>query len=279
MVSLSGATAPCILTTTRGVARCPGCSLPMPFRNSDPPYETGMEHDPVGWPQQIDAVDQLPTSARRLRIVPPSDDAVAPDTLLPRTVSDDELIAALVAGEVAALAALYERHAHLVFAMLVRIVRDRAAAEDLLQEAFLRAWLHAHVFDEGRGTVRGWLHSIAHNLALNELRRQRRRPHASRRATPDDADEEDAGLGAAAGDPAVDAWCAIRDDGLADVLARLPPAQRDVLTLYAAGFSQSEIAAELDQPLGTVKSRMRRALCFLREVLPTVGIDAGWRAD
>jgi RNA polymerase sigma-70 factor (ECF subfamily) len=195
------------------------------------------------------------------------------------SVTDDELIAALVAGEVEALAALYERHAHLVFSMVMRIVRDRAAAEDLLQEAFIRAWEHAHVFDESRGSVRSWLHCIAHNLALNELRRQRRRPQAARRTSTDGAEEDDPGTGSVVADPATDAWCAIRDGGLADVLAQLPPNQRDVLKLYAAGFSQSEIAAELDQPLGTIKSRMRRALGFLREALPTVGIDSGWRAD
>jgi RNA polymerase sigma-70 factor (ECF subfamily) len=217
-----------------------------------------------------------------LRIVPPAAGAppgATPEPLSPSFVSDDELIAALAAGELAALSILYERHARVVFAMLVRIVNDRSAAEDLLQEAFIRAWQHAHAFDETRGTARGWLHSIAHNLALNELRRLRRRPQQRQRSTADDTDEEDAALGAASGDPAVDAWCAIRDDRLALALAQLPPVQQDVLTLYAAGFSQSEIAVKLGQPLGTVKSRMRRALCHLREALPTVGVDAGWRAD
>jgi len=77
----------------------------------------------------------------------------------------------------------------------------------------------------------------------------------------------------------VDAWCAVRDAELAYALDQLPPLQRAVLMLYAQGFSQSEIAAQLGEPLGTVKSRMRRALCRLREALPTLGIDAGWRGD
>jgi RNA polymerase sigma-70 factor (ECF subfamily) len=214
--------------------------------------------------------------------VSPGDDALPeelPGTLSPDIISDDELIAALVAGEVAALAALYERHAHLVYAMLVRVVRDRDVAEDLLQEAFLRAWQHAHIFDETRGTARGWLARIAHNLALNELRRQRRRPQAQRRPASADVDDDDTAVSATGSDPADDAWCAIRDDGLAQALSELPAGQQAVLTLYAAGFSQSEIATQLDQPLGTVKSRMRRALGHLRQALPTVGIDAGWRAD
>jgi RNA polymerase sigma-70 factor (ECF subfamily) len=245
-----------------------------------------VERRRTDWLQQPDDManapaQEAPPEARRLRLLTPSADSqpqVASATLYADTVSDDELIAALVAGEVAALSALYERHAQLVFSMLVRIVSDRSAAEDLLQEAFLRAWQHAHTFDENRGTVRGWLVRIAHNLALNELRRQRRRPYTHRRASSDDGDEEDAGPGAGP-DPAVDAWCTIRDDGLAQALSRLPPGQRAVLTLYAAGFSQSEIATNLGQPLGTVKSRMRRALFHLREALAMVGIDAGWRAD
>jgi RNA polymerase sigma-70 factor (ECF subfamily) len=246
----------------------------------------GVEHRRTDWLQQPDDTANAPTQdappeARRLRLVTPSADSqseVASATLYAETVSDDELIAALVAGEVAALAALYARHAQLVFSMLMRIVGDRSAAEDLLQEAFLRAWQHAHTFDENRGTVRGWLVRIAHNLALNELRRQRRRPHTHRRASSDEADDEVAGSGAGP-DPAVDAWCSIRDDGLAQALSQLPPAQRAVLSLYAAGFSQSEIATNLGQPLGTVKSRMRRALFHLREALAVVGIDSGWRPD
>ena len=83
----------------------------------------------------------------------------------------------------------------------------------------------------------------------------------------------------AAPDPAVDAWCAVRDAELAHALDQLPPGQRAVLMLYAEGHSQSEIAAKLGEPLGTVKSRMRRALYHLREALSSLGIDAGWRGD
>lgn len=224
------------------------------------------------------------TAAPRFRIVTPGEDgdeapasAPLPDDVVP----DDALLAAIVAGETAALGALYDRHSHVVFALLVRIVRVHYTAEDLLQEVFLRAWQQAHVFDETRGTVRSWLLSIAHNLALNELRRLRRRPQVDVPAATGDRDGDDAyeGLVDPASDPAADAWCALRDAQMARVLAQLPPSQREVLTLYAAGFSQSEIAARLGEPLGTIKSRMRRALCHLRDALPAVGIDAGWPVD
>jgi RNA polymerase sigma-70 factor (ECF subfamily) len=195
-------------------------------------------------------------------------------------VPDEALIAALVAGEPEALGALYDRHARVVFSLIMRIAGDRDVAEEILQEVFLRAWLQAHAFDETRGTVRFWLQRIAHNLTLNELRRRQRRPQVQRRLASTDAEDDDyAGYAAAGQDPAVDAWCAVRDGELAHALHQLPPVQRAVLLLYAQGFSQSEIAAQLGEPLGTVKSRMRRALCRLREALPTLGIDAGWRGD
>jgi RNA polymerase sigma-70 factor (ECF subfamily) len=237
---------------------------------------------------QLDPASGLPaerpaTAAARFRIVPPDsggDLAESPGALQPDEVPDDALIAALVVGEVEALGALYDRHARVVFALLIRIVGDRDSAEDLLQEVFLRAWQHARAFDDTRGTVRVWLHSIAHNLALNELRRRRRRPQTHERTANADPDSDDVvGCVDVGPDPAVDAWCAVRDAELADALDHLPAGQRAVLLLYAEGFSQSEIAAKLDEPLGTIKSRMRRALCQLRETLSALGIDAGWRSD
>jgi RNA polymerase sigma-70 factor (ECF subfamily) len=226
-----------------------------------------------------------PTVASRFWIVPShtGEDSVEVLGALPHDdVPDDALIAALVAGETEALGALYDRHARVVFALLVRIVGDRGSAEDLLQEVFLRAWQQAHSFDETRGTARIWLHSIAHNLALNELRRRRRRPQThggSARAEGDGDDLALAGIAESGPDPAVDAWCAVRDAELAHALDQLPAGQRAVLLLYAEGFSQSQIAAQLGEPLGTIKSRMRRALCRLREVLQAIGIDDCWRSD
>ena len=227
--------------------------------------------------------ERPPTRAPRLRIVPPDiggDPAESSDALPHDVVPDDALIAALVAGETEALGALYDRHAGVVFSLLIRIVGDRDGAEELLQEVFLRAWQHAHTFDDTRGTVRSWLNRIAHNLALNELRRRRRRPQVQQRPASADHDaDEFARSGEVGPDPAVGAWCAVRDAQLAHALDQLPPVQRMVLMLYAEGLSQSEIAAKLGEPLGTVKSRMRRALYHLREALSSLGIDAGWRGD
>jgi RNA polymerase sigma-70 factor, ECF subfamily len=222
------------------------------------------------------------TGAPKFWIVPPDAGGESTEVrgALPHDdVPDVALIAALAAGEVEALGALYDRHARVVFALLVRIAGDRDTAEEILQEVFLRAWQHAHAFDDSRGTVRGWLNSIAHNLALNELRRRRRRPQLQPRPASADPDGDDyAGNIAAGSDPAVDAWCAVRDAELAQALDQLPPSQRAVLLLYGEGFSQSEIAAKLGEPLGTVKSRMRRALGHLRETLSVLD-EEGWRSD
>jgi RNA polymerase sigma-70 factor, ECF subfamily len=240
------------------------------------------------WPRQLDPTDEataqhLSPSGRRLRIVPPDpgrDPAESVDVLPADVVPDDALIAALVAGETEALGALYDRHAHVVISLLVRIVGDRETAEELLQEAFLRAWQQAHTFDETRGTVRCWMCGIAHNLALNELRRRQRRPQVQgRTANADSGSDAYDGCVESGPDPAADAWRATRDAELANALDQLAPGQRAVLELYAAGYSQSEISTILSEPLGTVKSRMRRALCHLREALPALGIDAGWRSD
>ena len=239
------------------------------------------------WPRQLDMTGEAPAqhtspAGRRLQIVPPApgrDPAELRDVLPPEVVPDDALIAALVAGETEALGALYDRHARVVFSLLVRIVGDRETAEELLQEAFLRAWQQSHTFDEARGTVRCWLHGIAHHLALNELRRRQRRPRVQDRIPgPDLVGDAYAGCVESGPDPVANAWCAVRDAELAHALDQLPPAQRAVLALYAAGYSQSEIAAILGEPLGTIKSRMRRALCHLREALPALGIDTGWRS-
>ena len=219
----------------------------------------------------------------RLRVVSPDEaDSRQPAVALPEDViSDAALNAAMVAGDTSALGALYDRHAHVVFALLLRILRDRTAAEDLLQEVFLRAWQQADLFDETRGTMRCWLYSMAHNLALNELRRRRRRPQLYEpvASDADDGDNAFAALVDPDADPADDACCALRNAQIAAALAQLPPPQREVLRLYAAGFSQSEIAARLGEPLGTIKSRMRRSLAHLRVVLPTIGVDGGEFSD
>jgi RNA polymerase sigma-70 factor (ECF subfamily) len=261
---------------------------PYPASNRAASNEMNMELDRFRQHHEGDTTSEAlaerpSTVASRIWIVPPDDgqdQPKSPGALPNDDVPDEALIAALVAGEAEALGALYDRHARVVFSLIMRIAGDRDVAEEILQEVFLRAWQQAHAFDETRGTVRFWLQRIAHNLTLNELRRRQRRPQVQSRPASTDTESDDyAGYVEVGPDPAVDAWCAVRDAGLAHALEQLPPGQRAVLLLYAQGFSQSEISAQLGEPLGTVKSRMRRALCRLREALPALGIDAAWRGD
>lgn len=187
---------------------------------------------------------------------------------------DGQLIARLAVGDTSALDALYDRYAGVIFALLVRIVADRAIAEDLLQEVFLRAWQRAGTYRDARGRVAAWLFGIAHNLAVDELRRQRRRPQP---ATARERENTDLGWESVATDGqevAEEAWVNLRRAQIETALGRLPEAQRRVIELaYFEGYTQTQIAARLDEPLGTVKTRMRLGIQKLRDILQGQGLE------
>jgi RNA polymerase sigma-70 factor (ECF subfamily) len=236
------------------------------------------EPDTARKPATPDAANAGP----RLRIINPTTDRgrVEPsEGLIGQMTGDDALIVALSRGQPAALGALYDRHAQSVFVILVRIVGERAVAEELLQEVFLTAWQQAEVFDGARGTVGCWLRGIAHNVALAELRRRRRRPQPMVGRSAERDEDQFAGCVDPNPQPIDIAWRSDRNVRLAHAIDQLPPTQQVVLTLYAAGYSQSEIAAQLGAPLGTVKSRMRQGLARLRAALPALGIDADCAID
>jgi len=184
---------------------------------------------------------------------------------------DHQLMARIVAGEPAALDLLYERHAAVVFAVILRVLRERTLAEDVLQEAFLRAWQHASSFDAGRGQVRPWIVRIGHNLALNELRRQRHRAQPHHARDPLDPGHPLDVLTDLNPGPADTALATVRRGEVDHALGHLPDDQRAVLLLYAAGFSQPEIADRMGAPLGTVKSRMRLGIRRMRALLQEDG--------
>ena len=142
-----------------------------------------------------------------------------------------------------------------------------------MQETSLRAWKRAYLFERERGRVPSWLLGIAHNLAIDELRRRRRRPQG---VTPREREASEREL-ASVPDPgpevAEEAWASLRRAQIAAALERLPPAQRRIIELaYFEGYSQSEIAARLGEPLGTVKTRMRLGLRKLRDLLQAQGL-------
>jgi RNA polymerase sigma-70 factor (ECF subfamily) len=156
-----------------------------------------------------------------------------------------------------ALRTLYELHGGAIFGLLLRVLGDRAAAEDVQQQVFLEAWQRAERFDPARGGLRTWLLTIARSRALDHLRRRVPEPRdpASTVALADRADETRV-------DELLEHWYVVAE------LDRLPADEADVLRRrFYRGQSQTEIADETGVPLGTVKSRMVSGLRRLRVAL------------
>ncbi len=191
-----------------------------------------------------------------------------------QAVGDEALIARLAAGDTAALSLLYDRYSGAVYSLAARIVGDRQVAEDLLQEVFVRVWQRAGTYQGARGKPLTWVLGIAHNLAIDEVRRRRRRPLEA-----DDRDEEGQltalqALPAVDSDPSDLTWERLRREQIMAALAQLPEAQRILIELaYFEGYTQSQLAARLGEPLGTIKTRMRLAAQKLRELLRDLALE------
>jgi RNA polymerase sigma-70 factor (ECF subfamily) len=162
------------------------------------------------------------------------------------------LIHRLTRGDHDALGEFYDLFAGLVNGLALRILRDRAEAEDTVQEVFVQVWQQAARFDPSRGTPEAWLCTMARTRALDRLRRR-----SSRREEPE------LGNAGSTGAPRAEETLAVRK-----ALDALPLAQRKALELaYYEGLTQSEIAERLAEPLGTVKTRIRTAMIHLRGLL------------
>lgn len=173
-------------------------------------------------------------------------------------------MAALAAGEIEALEALYDRYGALVFSVSLRVLYDRQLAEDVTQEVFLRLWRRPGSYDSARGRFISWLMSVTRNRAIDERRRLKRRGRLEER---DDVVPELPSEGRFR-DPLEEAALAEERRALREAMTRLPPPQREVLDLaYFAGLTQVEIAQRTGQPLGTVKTRVRLGMQKLRESL------------
>jgi RNA polymerase sigma-70 factor (ECF subfamily) len=195
--------------------------------------------------------------------------------------TDAELIRQVADGSQTALAELYDRHAGAVFGLAFQVSRDRGVAEDVVQEAFLALWNRAELFDPTVGSLTSWLYSIARHRALDHLRwTSRRIPAAPFSSVVGDRPGEAAMVewlaatgtvvGSASEEVAPEV-AALRGETRAEVTSALgvltEPEREAILLAYRDGLSQSEIAAALGWPLGTVKTRSRRALRRLREAL------------
>ena len=177
------------------------------------------------------------------------------------SVADDALVAGMAAGDADAASAFVERFQRRVYGLAYTIVGDARGAEDVAQEALLRAWRHAGVFDARRGSVTTWLLTITRNLAIDALRV--RRPVA----IDPDAVIDLAPVASGRGPAEV---ALVRDDvgRLREALTGLPDEQRRAVVLAGVvGLSAREVAEREDIPIGTAKTRIRTALGRLRLAL------------
>ena len=182
-----------------------------------------------------------------------------------RALQDDVILLDRVArGDQQAVGELYDLHSHLLFGLLVRILNERAEAEEVLQEVFVQAWTRAHTYDTSRGTPLGWLCGIARNRAIDRLRARARGVRTLESVSAPPSPETPEALASTSQRR--------RDVHLA--LNSLPREQRDLIErAYFTGLSQSEMASELGLPLGTVKTRVRAGLQTLRKLLDRVPVD------
>ena len=170
-------------------------------------------------------------------------------------LADEDLVVHVARGDERAFEILYDRHGKVAWSLAFRLLGDREAAEDLVQEAFLAVWNGAAGYSQAKGSVRTWVLSILHHRAVDRLRQGA----ASRRRQ--EALEQVAMIEPAAPDAAEVALARVAANEVQSALADVPGDQREVLRLaYYGGYTHHEIAGMLSLPLGTVKSRMRLGL-------------------
>jgi RNA polymerase sigma factor (sigma-70 family) len=184
-------------------------------------------------------------------------------------LSDEAVVALVARSDEDALAELYDRFGRVAYGLALRVLRDAKLAEDAVQEGFLAAWRNADRFMPERAKASSWLLTFVHRRAVDLVRREeRRRADAlpeQPSATIESAEE--------------DAWLRFERERVQAALKQLPDQQREALELaYYGGFTQTELAERLGQPVGTIKSRMFTGLSRLRELLAEPGSgETAWK--
>ena len=182
---------------------------------------------------------------------------------------DVGLVIAIARYEGDAFAEAYRRHSGAIFALGTRMLWDRAVAEEMVQEVFLRLWEQPQRFEQARGSLRSFLLMDAHARCVDRLRadtRRREREERSARATV--VEEYDVDL---------EAWDLSVAEQVREVMATLSDAERQAIDLaYFGGHTYRDVARILEEPEGTIKSRIRTGLMRLRQQLLDRGIDGSW---
>ena len=185
-----------------------------------------------------------------------------------RELSDDQIIDAIARQELGALEQFYDRYGKVAFSLAYRILGERGAAEDVVQDAFLSVWRQAKSYRKERGSSKTWLMAVVHHRSIDKLR-----SNASIGPTvPIEDVPEDFGA-----QPGVwqQVWSSLRGETVRKALERLPAEQKKSIELaYFSGYTQSQIANLMGVPLGTVKGRMRIGLQRLKSILeaPELGV-------
>ena len=179
-------------------------------------------------------------------------------------LSDQELLELLVDKQRVAIEVIYERYSGAIYSLAMHMLRDQGAAEEVAQDTFFNIWRRASSYRSDRGKVSAWLFSIGHHRIIDELRKRKWRDKTTLVPNMEvvyQTEDESA-------DPSKYADQQMQRSRIKDALGLLRPEQRDVVVLaYYGGLTHTEIAEKLEQPLGTVKTRMRLALKKLRETM------------
>ncbi len=173
-----------------------------------------------------------------------------------REYSEEEMIAFLSDGSEQAFQIVYDAYAPTLYGIVLKIVRQNEIAEDLIQEAFVRIWQRADRFDRAKGSLFTWMLNIARNHSIDYIRSKYARNQSSTEHNFVSIEEEQ--------------YMELSVDtiGLLEQLDTLPPDYRQLIDLlYFQGYTQKEVSEELKIPLGTIKTRVRAAFVYLRELL------------
>jgi RNA polymerase sigma-70 factor (ECF subfamily) len=182
--------------------------------------------------------------------------------------ADRQLVARAAVGDERAIAELYDRYGPLLYGVAYRVVGQRADADEVVVETFVQAWREAARFQPARGSVAAWLTTIARSRALDLVRARARRERMTAVAAADRPTAAPAMGDWPAADPAASYDQVERRRHVLEAMAALSPPQRLAIELaFFEGLSQSEIAERLNEPLGTVKTRVRLGMLKLREAL------------
>jgi RNA polymerase sigma-70 factor, ECF subfamily len=180
--------------------------------------------------------------------------------------ADEDLISLIGEGDAEAFATLYDRHSRPAYSLAYRMMSERQAAEDLVQDAMLKVWRGAGSYRAERGSVRTWLLSIVHNRGIDQLRllgRHRRTQDKIEATAPKSQPSE----------AFAQSWANSQREQVREALSALPEEQLKILELaYFSGYTHVEIAELLELPLGTVKGRMRLGMKKMRDYFGSQGV-------